>query len=341
MNAKIPFLVFWGFWTVLTSGAVLPSFDFTTPDGVQGWQPANDISSLEPGAGGLAVRISGDDPYMMGPARDYPLGANLWLHLRLKSDQTGTCQVFYFRDAPTEPNSVRFDVPGGKWFDAQVPVPALGTGWRLRIDPPGNGGTCVLARLWVTERIALQPPSWPKPEPPHADADALSLTSGALKLIHNRDGLGSFVVEVAGRRMAAGNSKSLVGYVRDRQVRWFALSDHQTKSATVQLVNGNLTATVQCKDPDGAQWEIEQVFTPAREGSINVQTRVTVDQDRAVICLPAFTLLPGLGSFGTNKNQAVFAGVEYLGNEPSSSEADLAGPPAKRQAPDTATPPSP
>ena len=46
-------------------------------------------------------------------------------------------------------------------------------------------------------------------------------------------------------------------------------------------------------------------------------------------------MLPGLGSFGTNKTQALFAGVEYLDNEPSSSEADLIGPAAKRQLPDT------
>ena len=48
-----------------------------------------------------------------------------------------------------------------------------------------------------------------------------------------------------------------------------------------------------------------------------------------------FTLLPGLGSFGTNKAQAVFAGVEYLENEPSSSRADLSPPASNRQVPDT------
>ncbi len=48
-----------------------------------------------------------------------------------------------------------------------------------------------------------------------------------------------------------------------------------------------------------------------------------------------FTLLPGVGSYGTNKNQALLAGVEYLENESSSSEADITGPAPARQVPDT------
>ncbi len=63
--------------------------------------------------------------------------------------------------------------------------------------------------------------------------------------------------------------------------------------------------------------------------------RVTVSRDRLVAYLPLLTLLPGLGSFGTNKTQALFAGVEYLENEPSSSEADVRGIASKRQVPDS------
>jgi hypothetical protein len=45
------------------------------------------------------------------------------------------------------------------------------------------------------------------------------------------------------------------------------------------------------------------------------------------------TLLSGVGTHGTNKHQALLAGVEYLENEPSSSEADLIGPASRRQVP--------
>jgi hypothetical protein len=42
-----------------------------------------------------------------------------------------------------------------------------------------------------------------------------------------------------------------------------------------------------------------------------------------------------MGTHGTNKHQALLAGVEYLENEPSSSEADLVGPASWRLVPDT------
>jgi hypothetical protein len=67
---------------------------------------------------------------------------------------------------------------------------------------------------------------------------------------------------------------------------------------------------------------------------VMVESRFTADRDRDVIYLPMFTLLSGLGTFGTNKAQGLFSGLEYLENEPSSSEADITGPESKRQVPD-------
>ena len=62
-----------------------------------------------------------------------------------------------------------------------------------------------------------------------------------------------------------------------------------------------------------------------------------MDAPREVVFLPLFLMLPGHGSFGSLKGQGLFAGVEYLENEPSSSTADLnekAG--ANRRVPDSA-----
>jgi hypothetical protein len=59
-----------------------------------------------------------------------------------------------------------------------------------------------------------------------------------------------------------------------------------------------------------------------------------VDQDRDVVFLPMFVLLPGVGSFGTAKRQAVFPGLEYLEDEPSSSELDVIGAASRRLLPD-------
>ncbi|MBE3069122.1 MAG: hypothetical protein IMZ66_02690, partial [Planctomycetes bacterium] len=43
----------------------------------------------------------------------------------------------------------------------------------------------------------------------------------------------------------------------------------------------------------------------------------------------------GPGSFGTHKHQDLLAGLEYLADEPSSSEADIRGPASRRQVPDS------
>jgi hypothetical protein len=315
--------------------AVLPSFDFTTASGAQGWQALHDISRLEQTAEGLRVQISGGDPYFAGPPRDYPAGTPLWLRLRLKSDEGGTCQVFYYRDAPSEANSVKFPVPAGRWYDAQVPLPALGAGYRLRLDPPGGGGACVFARLWFEERVLLQPPAWPKPEAPSLGADPLVIQSDDLRLLHARDRLGAFAIEISGQRMAVGHTSGLIGYLQGSEPRWVSFGNYAGQPVTVQRLGTGLLANSRCLDPDAGRWDIQQLFTPVGQGAIEVETRVIVDRDRAVVYLPLFTLLPGLGSFGTNKTQALLSGVEYLENEPSSSEADVIGPGARRQVPDT------
>lgn len=66
-----------------------------------------------------------------------------------------------------------------------------------------------------------------------------------------------------------------------------------------------------------------------------MQTRIVVSADRSVVHLPLRAVHPGAGGFGTNKVQALLAGVEYLENEVSSSERDLIGAQARRQVPDS------
>ena len=123
-----------------------------------------------------------------------------------------------------------------------------------------------------------------------------------------------------------------------------------------------------CHDPDGATWFLHRSFHAAPSGAIHVLTTVQSDRDRDIVFLPMFLMLPGLeveegGSRGVEergkaeskksvsstpplslsstaspyqKTQALFAGLEYLDrDEPSSSEADIRGPGAQRQTPDT------
>jgi hypothetical protein len=178
------FLLF-GTAAVRAAALELPIFDFGTQSGAAGWEPTHDISKLEQTPDGLIVHISGADPFLVGPARDYPPRTNLWLHLRLKSDQSGMFQVFYFHSAPTEPESVQFSVPANQWYEARVPMPPLGPGVHLRLDPPGKGGICILARLWFSEAFSM--PGLLGPKLFTAGSNSLAIQSGALKLTHNRD----------------------------------------------------------------------------------------------------------------------------------------------------------
>lgn len=330
--------------------AALPNFDFTASSGSEGWVAQHDIASLTPTAEGLRVQINGSDPYLAGPARDYPADTPLWLRIKLKSEQGGMGQVFYFKDGtvPNEGDSVRFTVPPGQWFEAKVRISPMGPGYRLRIDPPGSGQVCTLGTLRFEPRLTLSAPAWPKPTIPDLGPDNPSLKSGDLKLIHGRRGLGEFEVQVAGRRVACGNNRALIGYVEKGQVRWLPFGYGTNATVTVQhqpvtqladsLIGGSLRAKAVFSDVDGGQWEIEQTFSVSRAGTLEVSSRVLVDRARDILYLPMLTLLPGLGSYGTNKSQALFAGVEYLENEPSSSAADLNPPASNRQVPDMLKP---
>ncbi len=97
----------------------------------------------------------------------------------------------------------------------------------------------------------------------------------------------------------------------------------------IELCELVCTAPLLPANVSAAKMDLSQPPTPALpsspapgSGAIHIKTEVTVDRPRAVFHLPALTLLPGLGTFGEEKSQAVLPGVEYLENEPSSIEAD-------------------
>lgn len=316
--------------SVIASAQTLPSFDFTRPDDVKGWQAAHDIARLGGNAEGLSLEINGGDPYVVGPARDYPAGTPLWMDVKLKSEQAGTAQIFYYAATPTEADSIRFGVQGGGWQQVRVPLPSLGPGYHLRIDPPGTTGKVVIASLRFTPRIILPEPVWPRPTVSAFAKAAFEVRSGDLTLQHGGRGPGDIVLNVGRQRMAIGFNHPLLGYTVSEQVRWLDLSRANT------FVNQKLSAIVTTiADADGAKWTLRQRFGAGKTpGVIEVESSVTVNQKRSVVFLPMLMIFPGAGSFGESKGQAVFPGLEYLDNEPSSSEADLIGPQSRRQVPD-------
>jgi hypothetical protein len=136
------------------SGAdtVVQAFDFPNPADAASWAPTHDLAPFTLTSTGLLAHITGGDPYLTGPARDYPAATPLWLRLKLLSDAGGSCQIFYFSNYASEAQSVRFAVPAGAWTEGRVPVPSFGPGYRIRIDPPGTNGTAALAFLRAESR---------------------------------------------------------------------------------------------------------------------------------------------------------------------------------------------
>ena len=165
-----------------------------------------------------------------------------------------------------------------------------------------------------------------------------------LVLRQNPHEWGGFSVAAAGRQVATGHNRPLIGYfdpatarsATGPAVRWLDLAAVATVTTGLDPATKALSVEAQLRDPDGGQWRLRQVFRPGSPAAIDVHTECSVDAPRDVVILPLLLSLPGHGSFGALKGQALFAGVEYLENEPSSSTADLTGPGANRRVPASA-----
>lgn len=311
----------------------LPSFDFTRDDQISQWKPIHDIRNLSTTPDGARFEITGEDPYLVGPPRDYPAGVGLRVSMRLRCGQLGVAQIFYFKDHATEPDSVRIPVLSRGWTEVQGDLPPLGRGYRLRIDPPGTGGACVLQSVRFTALRTFPQPGWPKPIAITDAKSNLTLISGDVKLLHDGKHPAGFVLEVAGKSTAIGWTNTLIGYLDADKPVW--LPTDPRADCHVKLDGNAVSESLSLRDPAGANWHLSRTYTPKQPGAIEVLTTISVTQDRNILFLPLLGLFPGAGSFGARKTQALFPGLEYLDkDEPSSSEADVIGPASRRQVPD-------
>ena len=178
-------------------------------------------------------------------------------------------------------------------------------------------------------------PSWPAIAVPALEPGLATVRSQDLEVLHAKTALGGFVVRVRNRGIAAGSGPSLIGYVKSGELRWLDFTTAPVQTQSVTAAQNELRVICECADPDAGSWRLERRFRPGTiPGAIEVQTDISASQDRSVAFLPMLLLFPGVGSFGAAKAQGLFAGLEYLENEPSSSEADVIGPAAQRQVPD-------
>ena len=151
------------FLSHLAAAQQVPVFDFKDPKSIDEWKGNGDIAELTIDREGLVMVANGRDPFVTGPARDFPAGQLLSLHLRVKCEVGGELQVFYYKTGASEKDSIKADVSAEVWENLHLSLPALGPGYRLRIDPPGNSGKVTIASIRLERRELLPPPQWPLP----------------------------------------------------------------------------------------------------------------------------------------------------------------------------------
>ena len=300
----------------------ITAWDFT--QGPHGWHGNSYVKDLAVSSEGLAFTSTGLDPWIEGPAVDLPGSGMTRVHLRMKSDADPHGELFYGRGFEAG-RSVRFTIQNdGKWHEYPLLIAEpLGPDARFRLDPATTEGRIVVASIRVETLAALEPPQFARPKrPARSTAEPAFITSGDLRLAQYRGGLGDFVIDVAGEEMAAGYHAEQIGLMLDSRARWLQL-EKADASRTISP-DGEVTLTAVLKDDQAGQWKVTRCFKAGpHPGLISVETTFLADRDCELLYLPWLTLFPGLGTFGERKTQGLFAGLEYLDDEPSSSEADI------------------
>lgn len=303
-------------------------FDFKND--ARGWKGNQDVSDFAATTEGITFRTAERDPWIEGPAAGMPANARLKLRVRLKSSKAGSGQI-YFGPQFTGEKVVGLPIrTANEWCEIEIVLPPQPERSRLRIDPPGNA-SCAVA--WIDAQTLrpvtefLMPPprpiaTWPE--------DAQAVSAGDLALSQHPTLWGAFRVSVGQQHFASGNGSDQIGVMIGGKAEW--LDTGATRSSVRKLSDGSLESAVALRDSGGATWRCLRRFgRSADDGSIAAETEFSVDRERDVFHLPWVTLFPGLGAFGTNKTQALLPGVEYLENEPSSSEAEIEGEAADRR----------
>ncbi len=314
-------------------GKVVVTWDFTK--GIHGWQGNQYVQGLTATAEGLAFESTGNDPWIEGPGVDLPGAGMTRVQVRMKSDADAGGELFYGRSFQAG-HSVRFPVKNdSQWHAYSLTIAEpLGRATRFRLDPAASAGHIAVSSITVETIASIQPPPFEPPQrPAKGAAEPLATKPSELTLEHYRGGWGDFIVKVNGTEMAAGYQGEWIGFVLNDKPQWLPL--RKVDGTTDRGSAGEVVCRAVLMDSENGRWQVTRRFgTGTRPGTISVETEFIVDKDRAVVHLPWLTLFPGLGTFGARKTQGLFAGLEYLDDEPSSSEADITTPEHIRRVPD-------
>ncbi|MGB2862340.1 MAG: hypothetical protein WBC05_03355 [Sedimentisphaerales bacterium] len=310
-------------------GKTAVEWDFSK--GIHGWTGNGRVENLSYSPEGLLVKSTGEDPWIEGPVLDLPGDKIIRVKIRMKSNADAGAELFYGRVFRAG-DSVRFTTrTDGQWHDYSLVIrDKLGPGTRFRLDPCIGAGQVTVARITVETISEIIVPSLEKPREPNRTSERqTSVKSGGLEFRHYGGTWGNFALKVNGVEMAAGYQSELLGLVFDEQPEWLNL-----KNAKMTFGNPS-TSSAGFKDSGGGIWDIRRSVRAAQQqGTLIVEIELKADKDRDIIHIPWLTIFPGLGTFGQRKDQGLFAGLEYLCDESSSSEADIATPDHVRRVPD-------
>lgn len=282
-------------------------------------------------AGALTVELTGEDPWVEGPAVEMPGfgdAQKLALTLEADCDSPGAFQLFYAPPGKgfTEDATIRLNrVPGSSAYKGFIPAAAAML--HFRIDPPGSSGRVTLRALRALPLIPLTVPAFGRPSGVTLSDDAIRVAAGAVSVAHEPKRWNALAWFVDGQRMAEGNPAEVLAYAEGKTVVAVPLAEAETATVATE---GGFTVHARVSDAGGAVWKLARSFR-AERGRIRVETGLSVSQPREVVHLPWLTLFAGVGSFGEHKGQALVPGVEYLADEPSSNEKEVCGAAANRR----------
>ncbi len=318
---------------IIARGASVVEWDFGK--GTHGWTGNSRVENLRSSAEGLIVKSTGQDPWIEGPAVDLPGDKMVRVKIRMKSTADPHAELFYGR-AFVAGRSVRFTVRNdGQWHDYSLIIKEkLGPGTRFRLDPCTDEGELAVASISIETLSDVAVPPLEKPKRPDKTKGIEgAIKSGVLGFEHYGKRWGNYVFKVDGVEMAAGYETELIGLLFYDKPEWLNLGKASNDFQSFGNVGFASRSTI--KDSGGGQWEIQKYIKPGKQqGTLIVEVDLKVNKDRDILYIPWLTLFPGLGTFGRSKCQGLLAGVEYLCDEPSSSDADIVTPQHIRRVPD-------
>lgn len=325
--------------------AVTTLVDFTSAG--PSWRANREVSALAAHAAGLTFLAKGEDPWLFGPAVTLPARPKeaKRIVLTLACEPT-TCdaawRLYYAQGAApfSEAAACSLHPVGGAphtRFTADLPADLFTSGsCRFRLDPPGTGDSFTVKKLSACYLV----PRWtyvprPPPEPFVPTASDVVLAGNAWELRQSTARIGAFSFRSRGKTVENHADEPWVCLDRSGAVRMLDWSSANVKVGRPRP--HQLLAKAELKDGDDRLWKLERTFEAAEGGSaLAVTTRISAESPDGspaqILHLPALSLLVDRNSRG-HKHQALLAGVEYLGDEPSSNRKEIRSPEHNRLIP--------